>query len=117
MSAFTDARLQEFRELLSLYGTTFTFNGKTFRCISPPRVKTKEMKRDNYQEEIPAEFTLTALDYIGGVDPYTNTGPGFNNSGIVIHSYIIANGITFDVDDIITDDVEPTVILRAVRKQ
>jgi hypothetical protein len=61
------------------------------------------MQGNNYQEEVSDEFTMLATE--------------FESSGIHVHSRYSAHAYEFEIHDIEKDASEPTVVLRAVRKQ
>lgn len=115
VTAFTTARIAEFKAFLAVYRTSFDFRGQTVPCISDPLRQTKEIKPNNYQEEIPSQVTIwkTAPDS----DPTTPSLASLTALGFDIKSRFTLSGFLFEVDTLQLDDVEPTVVIIATRKQ
>lgn len=103
--SYYDARLAEFEAMRadSMYRETIYYNGMPYHGIAPSRQRDKTMRETNYMEQVPDGFEMRDIE--------------FTASGINIHSTYISQGITYQIHAVILDSKEPTVILRANRKQ
>jgi len=111
-NSYRSNRLQAFNAKVSasMYGTSFSFKGVDYPCIADPQTMQDRMQPDNYLRETPARFDMYATN--DDLATYN-----FASSGIEIKSIISFQGTEFQVFSITRDPKEPTVILRANRKQ
>ena len=100
---FKAARLREFTALIALYGTTLTFNGKSYSCICPPKEQAKKMTNASYEEQTPITFQMLATD--------------FTEAGITTRSTVAHLGKNYEVYSVVSDDKEASVELRTYLKQ
>ena len=105
---FYEARQEAFAAMAGadMYGDSFTLakSATHFDCITNATAVMKRMQENNYQEEIPVNFTVKVDDK-------------FNLAKIQLKDRINYSGHVFEIFAIVTKPNEPTAILRTNRKQ
>jgi hypothetical protein len=101
--SFTAARLAEFNELVSLYGSTITYKSVEYDVVADPVEVEKAMANSAWQPDSGSMFTISLVDWLA--------------SGMTNRSSFTYEGQTWDIYKSKIDPVEPTVSFSANLKK
>lgn len=103
MSSFTTARLSEFNQLVTLYGSTLTYKGVNYSVVADPVEVEKAMANAGWQPETGSMFTILLANWL--------------SSGMTNRSTFTYESCEWDVYKSRIDPVEPTVSFSANLKK
>ena len=100
MSAFTEARSDEFEELLELYGSKLTYSDTDYYCLADPVESEKQMTPSAYQPDRMTQFSMRLADW-------TASGMGLRST----FTYLTKS---YSIVTLKEDPADATVMFRAV---
>lgn len=101
--SFNAARLTEFTELVSLYGSTLTYKGVDYSVVADPVEVEKAMTNAAWQPDRESMFTISLTNW--------------TSSGMTNRSTFTYQSLLWDIYRVKLDPVEPTVSFSANLKK